>query len=397
MRQQQQHPPQPLSSVDSTAASQHSFLPPPSPTDFSVAVAAGGSTSGSLSTPLPPLPPAPPITPACVWVSIPLRPGALPQSTLITNITPTTTPTLTDIRFEHSLSYPGLVKVTICRPEVHNAFRPLTLLELEAVFLHARDTPSIRMIILTGQGSRAFCSGGDQHSRGHGGYVGSDGIPRLSVLDLHIIMRRIPKVIIAMVAGYAIGGGHILHMVADLSIAASNARFGQTGPKVGSFDGGYGAAYMARIVGQKRAREIWFLCRQYSAWDALQMGLVNCVADVRELEKVTVQWCKRIMELSPTAIACLKAALNADGDGIAGLSQLAGEATRIFYQSEEGKEGRNAFVQKRTPRFDLFLDAEQEQQQQQQRGEDNENGNHHSSNNNSSRDRTSEEMRLSKL
>lgn len=295
------------------------------------------------------------------------------------------------MRFERSLSHDGLVKVTICRPSVHNAFRPLTLLELEAVFLHARDTPWIRVIILTGQGSRAFCSGGDQHSRGHGGYVGSDGIPRLSVLDLHIIMRRMPKVIIAMVAGYAIGGGHILHMVADLSIAASNARFGQTGPKVGSFDGGYGAAYMARIVGQKRAREIWFLCRQYSAWDALQMGLVNCVTNVTDLEKVTVQWCERVMQLSPTAIACLKAALNADGDGIAGLSQLAGEATRIFYQSEEGKEGRDAFVQKRTPRFDLFVNAVQEEPQQQRRRRDDHHNDGHDSGS------SSPEIRLSKL
>lgn len=385
MRQQ----PLPQPSVDSAGLQQqYSFLPPPSPADFSTAaaVAAGGSTSGSLSTPLPPLPPAPSITPACAWEPIPLRAGALPNPP---TTAATLTPTLTDVSFERSLSYPGLVKVTICRPHVHNAFRPLTLLELEAIFLHIRDTPSIRVTILTGQGSRAFCSGGDQHSRGHGGYIGSDGIPRLSVLDLHIIMRRIPKVIIAMVAGYAIGGGHILHMVADLTIAASNARFGQTGPKVGSFDGGYGSAYMARIVGQKRAREIWFLCRQYTAWDALQMGLVNCVTNVEELEKVTVEWCKRVMELSPTAVACLKAALNADGDGIAGLSQLAGETTRIFYQSEEGKEGRDAYVQKRTPRFDLFVDAVQEQQQHREEEDDDDDE--------SKRSYRNQEIRMSKL
>ena len=244
--------------------------------------------------------------------------------------------------------------MTITRPHVHNAFRPRTLLELEHAFMHARDTPSVRAVILTGEGHRAFCSGGDQSARGHGGYVGADGIPRLAVLDLHIMMRRIPKVVIAMVAGYAIGGGHILHLVCDLTVAADNARFGQTGPKVGSFDGGYGSSYLSRIVGQKKAREIWFLCRQYDAQEALGMGLVNTVVPLPELEVETVRWCREILEKSPTAIACIKAAMNADGDGHAGLSQLAGEATRMFYQSEEGKEGKRAFLEKRKPQFAAY-------------------------------------------
>ncbi|KAI0560523.1 naphthoate synthase [Gracilaria domingensis] len=280
--------------------------------------------------------PTPLIRSACSWQTVPI--DALPH--------------LQDIRFEKSPD--GIAKITIVRPEVHNAFRPRTLLEMEHAFRCIRDTPSIRAVILTGEGHRAFCSGGDQSARGHGGYVGADGIPRLAVLDLHIMMRRLPKVVIAMVAGYAIGGGHILHMLCDLTIAAENARFGQSGPKVGSFDGGYGSSYMARIVGQKKAREIWFLCRQYGAEEALKMGLVNTVVPVQDLEIETVKWCREILQKSPTAIACLKAALNADGDGHAGLSQLAGETTRLFYQSDEGKEGRNAFLEKRNPLFEKF-------------------------------------------
>ncbi|CAN8068433.1 unnamed protein product [Agarophyton chilense] len=282
-----------------------------------------------------------------------IRPGCQWQTVQIDSF-----PQFQDIRFEKSSD--GIAKITISRPAVHNAFRPLTLLEMEHAFRYVRDTPAIRAVILTGEGHRAFCSGGDQSARGHGGYVGSDGIPRLAVLDLHIMMRRLPKVVIAMVAGYAIGGGHILHMICDLTIAAENACFGQTGPKVGSFDGGYGSSYMARIVGQKKAREIWFLCRQYNANEALQMGLVNAVVSLKDLEIESVKWCREILEKSPTAISCLKAALNADGDGHAGLSQLAGEATRLFYQSDEGKEGKNAFLEKRKPRFfEKFPDEEE--------------------------------------
>lgn len=261
------------------------------------------------------------------------------------------------MRYESSSD--GIAKITICRPAVHNAFRPQTLEELERAFRHARDTASIRAIILTGAGDRAFCSGGDQSARGHGGYVGSDGVPRLAVLDLHVMMRRLPKVVIAMVAGYAIGGGHILHLVCDLTIAAENARFGQTGPKVGSFDGGYGSSYLSRIVGQKKAREIWFLCRQYDANEALKMGLINTVVELDKLEEVTVAWVRRILDMSPTAIACIKAAMNADGDGHAGLSQLAGEATRMFYQSDEGKEGKVAFLEKRKPKFAEYSSKEE--------------------------------------
>lgn len=275
---------------------------------------------------------------ACVWTEIPLP--TRPQ----------------DIIYECSPD--GIAKITINRPRVHNAFRPKTLHELEEAFRHARNTPSIRIIILTGAGAAAFCSGGDQSSRGHGGYIGQDGIPRLSVLDLHVMMRRLPKVVIAMVAGFAVGGGHILHLVCDLTVAAENAIFGQTGPKVGSFDGGYGSSYLSRVVGQKKAREIWFLCRQYSAKEAFNMGLVNCVVPVEQLEIETVRWCREILEKSPTAIACIKAAMNADGDGHGGLSQLAGEATRMFYQSEEGKEGKNAFLEKRKPRFKGYADPD---------------------------------------
>mmetsp|Transcript_375 Transcript_375/g.1267 ORF Transcript_375/g.1267 Transcript_375/m.1267 type:complete len:282 (+) Transcript_375:101-946(+) len=254
----------------------------------------------------------------------------------------------TDVRFE---TWEGIGKITICRPEKRNAFRPQTLREMEKALMFVRDEPAVRVVVLTGEGPDAFCSGGDQSIRGDGGYVGADGVPRLEVLDLHVLMRRLPKPVIAMVAGYAVGGGHILHMVCDLTIAAENAKFGQTGPKVGSFDGGYGSSYMSRIIGQKRAREVWFLCRQYSAEEAFQMGLVNKVVPLKELERETISWCREIMEKSPTAIACLKAALNADCDGQSGLSQLAGEATRLFYQSEEAKEGRDAFMQRRKPNF----------------------------------------------
>jgi naphthoate synthase len=248
----------------------------------------------------------------------------------------------------------GIAKVTINRPEVRNAFRPETVHELEAAFGDARDDPDIGVVILTGQGREAFCSGGDQRVRGEGGYVGKDGVPRLNVLDLQRQIRTLPKPVVAMVAGYAIGGGHVLHMICDLTIAADNARFGQTGPKVGSFDGGYGAAYMARIVGQKKAREIWFLCRQYDAAQALEMGLVNCVVPYERLEAETVQWCREMLAMSPIALRCLKAALNADCDGQAGLQELAGNATLLYYLSAEGQEGKNAYLEKRKPDFRKF-------------------------------------------
>ena len=256
-----------------------------------------------------------------------------------------------DIRYEKAES---IAKVTICRPEVRNAFRPQTIKEMQRAFDDARDDSDIGVIILTGEGPDAFCSGGDQRVRGEGGYVGKDGIPRLNVLDLQRQIRSLPKPIIAMVAGYAIGGGHILHMVCDLTIAADNARFGQTGPRVGSFDGGYGSSYMARIVGQKKAREIWFLCRQYDAKQALDMGLVNTVVPLADLEAETVTWCREILENSPLALRFLKAALNADCDGQAGLVDLAGSATLLYYQSDEGKEGRNAYLEKRKPNFKQF-------------------------------------------
>jgi naphthoate synthase len=248
----------------------------------------------------------------------------------------------------------GIAKITINRPEVRNAFRPETVREMQAAFNDAREDPDVGVVILTGQGREAFCSGGDQRVRGEAGYVGGDGVPRLNVLDLQRQIRTLPKPVVAMVAGYAIGGGHVLHMVCDLTIAADNARFGQTGPKVGSFDGGYGAAHMARIVGQKKAREIWFLCRQYDAQQALGMGLVNCVVPYERLEDETVQWCREMLANSPIALRCLKAALNADGDGQAGLQELAGNATLLFYMSEEGQEGRNAYLEKRKPDFRRF-------------------------------------------
>jgi naphthoate synthase len=248
----------------------------------------------------------------------------------------------------------GIAKITINRPEVRNAFRPETVQEMQAAFADARDDADIGVVILTGKGRDAFCSGGDQRIRGEGGYVGGDGVPRLNVLDLQRQIRTLPKPVVAMVAGYAIGGGHVLHLMCDITIAADNARFGQTGPRVGSFDGGYGAAYMARIVGQKKAREIWFLCRQYDARQALDMGLVNCVVPYESLEHETVQWCREMLANSPIALRCLKAALNADCDGQAGLQELAGNATLLYYMSEEGKEGKNAFLEKRKPDFRKF-------------------------------------------
>jgi naphthoate synthase len=257
-----------------------------------------------------------------------------------------------DIRYEKCEE--GIAKITINRPELRNAFRPQTVSEMSRAFSQARDDGEVGVVILTGEGEKAFCSGGDQRVRGQAGYVGDDGVARLNVLDLQRQIRTLPKPVIAMVAGYAVGGGHVLHMMCDLTIAADNARFGQTGPKVGSFDGGYGASYMARIVGQKKAREIWFLCRQYDAQQALEMGLVNAVVPYARLEAETLQWCREILRNSPMAIRCLKAALNADCDGQAGLQELAGNATLLFYMSEEGQEGRDAFLEKRAPDFKRF-------------------------------------------
>lgn len=259
--------------------------------------------------------------------------------------------TYDDIKYE---MYNGIAKITINRPEVRNAFRPKTVTELIDAFSRARDDNRIGVIILTGEGEKAFCSGGDQSVRGHGGYVGDDEIPRLNVLDLQRLIRVIPKPVVAMVAGYAIGGGHVLHVVCDLTIAADNARFGQTGPKVGSFDAGYGSGYLARIVGHKKAREIWYLCRQYDAQQALDMGLVNTVVPYDQLEDETVQWCEEMLEKSPTALRFLKAAMNADTDGLAGLQQFAGDATLLYYTTDEAKEGRDAFKEKRKPDFDQF-------------------------------------------
>ncbi len=261
-------------------------------------------------------------------------------------------PGFEDIRYDKSSE--GIARITINRPEVRNAFRPVTVKEMSRAFDDARDDGDIGVVILTGEGPDAFCSGGDQRVRGQAGYVGSDGIPRLNVLDLQRQIRTLPKPVIAMVAGYAIGGGHVLHLRCDLTIAADNAIFGQTGPKVGSFDGGYGASYMARIVGQKKAREIWFLCRQYDARAALDMGLVNTVVPLADLERETVAWCRQILENSPMALRCLKAALNADCDGQAGLQELAGNATLLFYMTEEGREGKEAFLEKRKPNFKKF-------------------------------------------
>ena len=259
----------------------------------------------------------------------------------------------TDINYEKSNE--GIAKITINRPEVRNAFRPLTVREMRAALNDAREDAKIGVIILTGEGEKAFCSGGDQRIRGSAGYEDSEtGHLRLNVLDFQREIRTCPKPVVAMVAGYAIGGGHVLHVMCDLTIAADNAIFGQTGPKVGSFDGGYGSSYLARMVGQKKAREIWFLCRQYTAQQALEMGMVNTVVPLEKLEEETLQWSREMLQHSPMALRCLKSALNADCDGQAGLQELAGNATMLFYMSEEGQEGRNAYLEKRKPDFNKF-------------------------------------------
>ena len=260
-----------------------------------------------------------------------------------------------DVRYETADLGRGAVgKVTICRPEVRNAFRPETLFELQDAFERARNDREVGVVILTGEGPEAFCSGGDQRIRGDDGYVGDDGVGRLNVLDLQVQIRRLPKPVVAMVAGYAIGGGHVLHLVCDLTIAADTARFGQTGPRVGSFDGGYGSGLLARTVGQKKAREIWFLCEQYGAEEAVRLGLVNTVVPLEELEEQTVAWCRRMLEHSPLALRMLKASLNAADDGLAGIHQLAGDATLLYYLSEEAQEGKQAFLERRRPAFDQF-------------------------------------------
>lgn len=260
-----------------------------------------------------------------------------------------------DIKYQSGLdTATGIAKITINRPDVRNAFRPQTVFELKEAFSLAREDQEVGVIILTGQGTKAFCSGGDQKIRGDKGYIGDDGVPRLNILDVQRQIRNIPKPVIAMVAGYAIGGGHVLHMLCDLTIAAENAQFGQTGPQVGSFDGGWGASYMARIIGQKRAREMWFTCRFYSAKQALDWGLINDVVPIENLEQKTISLCLEILEKSPMAIRLLKASLNADCDGQAGLQQLAGDATMLFYMSDEAQEGRDAFKDKRKPNFKKF-------------------------------------------
>jgi naphthoate synthase len=259
-----------------------------------------------------------------------------------------------DIRFE--LSGAGIARITIDRPHRRNAFRPRTVAELCDAFSRVRDNPRIGVVLFTGAGPAAdggwaFCAGGDQSVRGEGGYLDEEGLPRLNVLDLQRLIRSLPKVVIALVAGYAIGGGQVLHLLCDLSIAADNARFGQTGPRVGSFDGGFGAGYLARVVGQRKAREIWFLCRQYGAEEALAMGLVNAVVPLEQLQEEGVRWAREVLQHSPTAIRCLKAAFNAETDGLAGIQELAGQATHLFYRTAEGQEGRNAFLEKRPPDF----------------------------------------------
>ena len=257
-----------------------------------------------------------------------------------------------DIRFEKSAD--GIAKITICRPEVRNAFRPRTLFELIDAFSRAREDSRIGVILFTGEGKDAFCSGGDQKVRGNAGYVDDEGIPRLNALDLQRVIRSLPKPIVALVSGYAIGGGHVLHLICDLTIAAENARFGQTGPKVGSFDGGFGSSFLARMVGQKKAREIWYLCRQYSAQEACEMGMVNAVVPVDELEAEGWKWAQEILDKSPLAIRLLKSAFNADLDGQAGIQELAGNATLLFYMTEESKEAKNAYLEKREPDFRKF-------------------------------------------
>lgn len=260
--------------------------------------------------------------------------------------------TFTDIKLEKTED--GIAKITINRPEVRNAFRPLTVKEMLVALEIAHEDREVGVIVLCGEGPLAFCSGGDQKVRGEAGYVGEDGVPRLNILDVQRKIRTLPKPVVAMVAGYAIGGGHVLHVVCDLTIAADNARFGQTGPKVGSFDGGLGSSYLSRIVGQKKAREIWFLCRQYDAQEALDMGLVNTVVPLDQLEEETLKWCREMMQHSPMALRCLKASLNADCDGQMGLLDLAGNATLLYYMSEEAQEGKQAFVEKRKPDFSKF-------------------------------------------
>ncbi|TDI86694.1 MAG: 1,4-dihydroxy-2-naphthoyl-CoA synthase [Caldithrix sp.] len=256
-----------------------------------------------------------------------------------------------DILFQF---YDGIAKISINRPEVHNAFRPETVFELSEALELARQNLDVGVVILTGEGGRAFCSGGDQKVRDVGGYVGADGVPRLNILDVQKQIRSMPKPVIAMVAGWAIGGGQVLHVVCDLTIAAENARFGQTGPRVGSFDGGFGSSYLARIVGQKKAREIWYLCDEYDAQEALQMGLVNKVVPLEKLEDTTIEWCQKILEKSPMAIRLLKSAFNAELDGQAGIQELAGNSTLLYYLSEEANEGRRAYVEKRKPDFSKF-------------------------------------------
>lgn len=256
-----------------------------------------------------------------------------------------------DIRFEF---FEGIAKITINREQVRNAFRPQTVNEMLEAMEICREDETVRVIVLTGAGDKAFCSGGDQNVKGIGGYVGEDGVPRLNILDMHKKIRSIPKPVVAMVNGYAIGGGHVLHVVCDISIASENAIFGQTGPKVGSFDAGFGSSYLARIVGQKKAREIWFLCRQYSAQEALDMGLVNTVVPLDKLEDETVEWCQTMMERSPMALRMIKRGLNAELDGQRGLMEMAGDATLMFYLMEEAQEGKKAFLEKRKPNFDRF-------------------------------------------
>ncbi len=245
----------------------------------------------------------------------------------------------------------GIARVSINRPEVHNAFRPKTVFEMLDAFARAREDPEVGVVLFTGEGGRAFCSGGDQRVRGHGGYVGEDDVPRLNVTDLHKLIRSMPKPVVALVAGYAIGGGHVLHVICDITIAAENARFGQTGPKVGSFDGGFGAIQLARNVGQKKAREIWYMCRQYDAKEALDMGLVNAVVPLDRLEAEGVKWAKEMLRMSPIALRMLKSSFNAELDGMAGITELSHNATMLFYMSDEGKEGRNAFLEKREPEY----------------------------------------------
>ena len=256
-----------------------------------------------------------------------------------------------DIKFE---AFNGVAKITINRPDVYNAFRPETNNQMIEAFDICREKADIRVIVLTGEGDKSFCSGGDQNVKGVGGYVGEDGVPRLNVLDLHKRIREIPKPVIAMVNGYAIGGGHVLHVVCDLTIASENAKFGQTGPKVGSFDAGFGSSYLARHVGQKKAREIWFLCKQYNAEEALDMGMVNCVVPQNMLEDKVIEWCEMIMMRSPMALRMIKRGLNAELDGQRGLMEFAGDATLMYYLMDEAQEGKNAFLEKRDPDFDKF-------------------------------------------